>query len=672
MTPEQQKALALARARKRRAEAEAKAPKSAWISEVRGPDGMTTAERISAAKAGTLAQPSDAKRAAVAAADNVAEVQMKNAPTAVGSFMGNLAPGLTFGFADEIAAGIAAPFSDRTYAEIRDGLRARQDEMMTDQPAASITGQIVGALTPGMAGYKAAEAGLSAVAPTVSAASLPARVGLGAATGAAEGALYGAGTADGKDMAESVKNNALIGGIAGLAAPAAIAGLGYAGRAAWNPISSALNIPSNVRASSAIETMMRRARMTPDDVSRTLREAADEGQPEFVLADALGNAGQRGLSGIARQPGDARTMIAEALTARQGNQGDRLGSFLAEALDAPDTAAARGTAMKAARKAAAGPAYDAARSGAGPVNVSPVVEEIDALLKRDPILGESALGQTEIGRRLLGLRGQIATGNQQLIDFDSVLNVKQDLGGVIEGLKRSGKEVPPQIARVYGQLDEALEAASPAYRAANDDFARASREIAMLDEGATATSPRIRAADTVSRVSGMTDAERRAFAAGYADPLIGKVEASAPGVNKARPLLNNKTKAELDILANDPALLSRRIGRENTMFETNVAALGGSKTADNLADIADTTALSSSVIGNVISGRWGAAAGQLADRLMAGATGSNPATREIIARALLSRDPAAALAPLARRREIAEPVRQAIEAMVRSGALRAQ
>ena len=31
-------------------------------------------------------------------------------------------------------------------------------------------------------------------------------------------------------------------------------------------------------------------------------------------------------------------------------------------------------------------------------------------------------------------------------------------------------------------------------------------------------------------------------------------------------------------------LLQRRLGREMTMFETRNAALGGSKTADNLAD----------------------------------------------------------------------------------------
>lgn len=108
------------------------------------------------------------------------------------------------------------------------------------------------------------------------------------------------------------------------------------------------------------------------------------------------------------------------------------------------------------------------------------------------------------------------------------------------------------------------------------------------------------------------------------------------------------------------------------MFETNVSALGGSKTADNLADAADMSSMSSSMIANFLTGNWGAAARQAADKVVSGATGMNPSTREIIAKALLSSNPAAALAPSAKRAAQLETPRKVIEALIRSGGIRLQ
>ena len=53
-------------------------------------------------------------------------------------------------------------------------------------------------------------------------------------------------------------------------------------------------------------------------------------------------------------------------------------------------------------------------------------------------------------------------------------------------------------------------------------------------------------------------------------------------------------------------LVQRRIGREQTMFETRNQALGGSKAADNLAD-ADALGIDPSVVGHIISGNYGSA-----------------------------------------------------------------
>lgn len=155
---------------------------------VTGRDGMTTAERIAAAKAGTLPQPSAAKLEAAKAFDNVAELQMNQTPTTrTGAFLGNVAPGLTFGFADEIAAGIGSVAEGRPYGEVLSGLRGQEAKMMTEQPVASVAGQVTGAVLSPISRALTPSTGVS----------LGGNVARGVATGAAGGALYGLGTGEG-------------------------------------------------------------------------------------------------------------------------------------------------------------------------------------------------------------------------------------------------------------------------------------------------------------------------------------------------------------------------------------------------------------------------------------------------------------------------------------------
>ena len=117
-------------------------------------------------------------------------------------------------------------------------------------------------------------------------------------------------------------------------------------------------------------------------------------------------------------------------------------------------------------------------------------------------------------------------------------------------------------------------------------------------------------------------------------------------------------------LTNDPDLLARRVGRENTMAETRARALGGSPTADNLADIADTTAFDASTIANIATGRWGTAAGQIGGALGDVFTGMTPQTRSLIVKALMSSDPNILRGAL-RQQNISDGQRAIIEALMR-------
>lgn len=643
-------------------------------------------DRIAAAKAGTLAvDPERLARAEALNAQGMKDVAASAyEPGRLASFVTGAAQGGTFGFSDEILAGLHALSPNDTYDEALSRTRGILDASRRDHPVYSYGGEVLGA----------AASGGTATAPiTRGAAGLGSAVGRGMAAGALEGAAYGAGTGEGgvAPRARNAVRGAAFGAGAGFVAPLAVAGVGKAVNAIKNPVSSALNIASPTRASRAIEEAIRRSGKSADEVSDAIAAAAREGQPMYGIADELGPAGQRMLSGSARVPGAARQKIADMLVSRQSGQGNRLSSFVADALDASDTAAARRSGMEAARKATADAAYDAARNGAGPVDVRGALSVIDDRI--GPMQGSGVAGDgidgilSRFRNRLAarnpdassipGSTGVSAGGAEKtavdLSDFSRVLGVKQDVDDAIGAAVRAGRNNEArELGKLKSALDQALEGASAGYRTANDNFARASREIGKIDAGSAATSGRVRADDTVGRYGAMTGGEQSAFRAGYADPLIARIDSAAPGVNKARPLLSDKSAAELGAMANDPGMLARRIGRENTMFETTNAALGGSRTADNLQDIADVSGLSGSMLINLLTGNWKAAATQAGDKAISAATGRSDATRELIAKMLLSGDVQGALAPAlsaakttAERSRIAEAVLRAMG--VRSG-----
>ncbi len=642
-------------------------------------------ERIAAAKSGGLSI-SPERAAAQSAIDLPVEQDLRD-PGAVRAALAGASQGATLGFGDEILGGISAGagamgdalslnfsgMGDRmaqTYADTRDAARDEYNNAKFARPKTTMAGEVAGgAVSLAAPGGAIVKSGTG----------LAARAGLGAASGAASGAVYGFGSGEGgfANRAEEAAKTAAFGALGGAAAPVVISGLGAAKNAVVNPLLNMLNIPSEQRTSAAILKLLRRSGMSVDDADAAIRAAATDGQDVFRLVDAIGAPGQRFLSGIARQPGDtARKEITDFLMERQGGQGDRLTRFMAEALDAKDTAAAREASMVAARNATANSAYDAARKGASAVDVRGAISVIDDRL--GPMSGMGVAGDG-IDKRLAGFRDRLAapaanlpkgTTAVELSDFNRVLGVKQDLGDAIGEAVRAGRgNEARELMKLQSELDAALEAASPDYRAANDGFAKASADIRAIDSGKAAASGRVRAEDTAANFAGLSPEGKSAFRVGYSDPLIAKIDAAAMPANKARPLTSGKTAKDLETLAVDADLAKRRLARENTMFETGSVALGGSRTADNMADIADVQGASNSVIGNLLFGNWGAAGRQIADKAVAASTGASPATRELIARALLSSDPRAAVAPAIRKAKQLEGPRQAIEAIIRSGAI---
>lgn len=591
--------------------------------------------------------------------------QLTEMPVNTGGKVGEAArstlQGLTFGYGDEIVAAGHSLSPNVTYDQALSAERARLAQGEKNSPKTALAGEIGGGLMT---------AAISA--PYAVGRGLLGTMGRGMGIGALEGALYGSGKGEGAgDRAKKMGQYGILGGLVGFGAPALVAGGKAALKAPVDWIGSSLNLGNLQRAQNALGATVRKAGMTPAEVKAKVAAAAADGQPEFRTMDALGRTGQRRASGLVRGGGDAADYLGDFLSERQMGQGDRVGAFIDDAFGTTGTTAKKTEAsLKAAREADALVNYQAARGNSAPVNLGDTLDAIDDALRGVNSLdgGATALKETAIGRKLSSIKAQLQSGKYATIDFSEVLETKQELGRAIHALKKRGDSVPPAIADVFRKLDAALEGASDMYRKANDDYRVASNVIDAVDEGAMMQG-RGRATDNVERFAAMTPDEQAAARVGYGDKALAKLEANAsPTADKAKPFTSPKAVQEAGAMATDPALLGRRVAREGEMWRTQNRALGGSRTSDNIVDVDATNDVASGVVGAgraLLNVQLGDAVARLATVLGNKISGNNEATRRIIADALMSSDPVAALSAAVGRDVSIQNIQSALSAALR-------
>jgi cytochrome c1 len=618
LTVEQKRAIAVARARQAQAAQQTAAP----------PASAMEAPAVPAAPERTLSDR---------IIDNVIgrDDGVMSPGEKLGTMFNKAGESMTAGLmGDEVDAAITS-IGSGTYDERLKQYRGQEAQLEKENPGLALSADIFGAALPVAKGFQAAK-GLG----------LLGRMGIGALVGGTAAGTEGYMEGEGVD---DRKHDALVNALIGTGVGAAVPGMTSAARAVAKPfvepVKSAFGIGNARRASRAIGQAVERSGKTSDELTSAIRQAAQEGQPEYVLADALGHPGQRSLAGLARRPGEGRTEIVDFLQGRQLDQPERVARHIDEGFGLNGGTAARTTAgMRDARSTAADAAYGAARKDAGAVDVRGALAAIDERL--GPMQAGQGVSGGPIDAKLAQFRNRLAGDGTELSNFDRVLDVKKDIQDAIGEATRAGRNNEARLlGKVMRELDGSLEQSSGGYRAANDEFARASRVIEAVDEGATMARPSTRATDNASRFGQMTPDEQAAARVGYGDQQLARVEAAAgPGTNRARPFTSSKSAAERNAMALNPDLLGRRLDRENTMFETTRQALGGSQTADNIADTAESAGYDASAIVNLLTGNFGTGARQLLQAAGQAVRGQNDETRKIIAQALLSREPGKVLA----------------------------
>lgn len=563
------------------------------------------------------------------------------------------AMGSSFGWVDELF-GLIPERGDF----LREKARASYDAAQRDRRKTTLAGEVgaglTGAVGLGRAGVTLMRNGMS----------LPALMGTGALEGGAYGALTGAGHDD-KDRTRGAMTGGAMGAAAGAALPAALA----AGGSVLKSAGGMLGIGNEGRARMALAEALARSGRSLDDVTDELGRAARDGQDEFMVADALGNSGQRMLSGVVRSPGDARQRIVDTLNRRQAGQSERLSTALAEGFDAPDTAAMRRESLKALRSSQADTNYMLARDGAGAVDPTGAIALADDFLQPGamPVIRpQNAIADDSVEAAVRRARSYLTDGNSVLTDFDSALRSKIEMDNMIEN---ASPTIQRQLIPIRNALDEALEGASPNYATARNTYREQSKAINAIDVGSQAAT-RGRAADNIRTFSAMSPEEQAAYRAGYADPLIKRVEGNplAATTNKARGLITRKTEQEFPAFAAPGRgdQLGDRIARENRMFETANAALGGSKTADNLADIADLQAFDPTMVGALATGNIKGAILHALTKSGNALQGRNQQTRDVIARLLLETDGPTVARSLANAVRGGEALSQTQKALIRA------
>jgi hypothetical protein len=553
-----------------------------------------------------------------------------------------LAHGATLGADNTVLAAALTPFEmmKRGTMDPREGYnyaKAREDLIMDESRRnTGVAGTAAELLGGGVAGGGLARGGV-----TASRFMGDGLLGRTAASALDSSALGGvAGFNEGNGLSERATNaggGALVGGLIGGAMP----GAGALARGVASPFIS--NIMARLNPEGYAQRQVARAVIESgrptSDIAGDVVQAANEGQGVYTVADALGNSGQRMLSTVARAPGEGRTAVVNAMEARQGTQGRRVSNALSEGFNTPETAAQTEARLTTARGAEAAAAYGAVRSDARPVDLSAAIAHADDTLT--PGVNQIAQPRSNIANdsaeaALQQFRDRLTDGRSVLTDFTAVQRVRGDLSDAVQTAQRAGQG---NKARLLGgllrQIDTAMENASAGHLAANRNFAQASRDIEAVQAGRQAAT-RGRTEDTIPAYQGLTPEGQGAFRSGYTDPLIANTQGAAFGVNKARPLLNDAFAAEADAMAPGNALMQRRLGREQRMFETRNQALGGSKTADNLAD-ADALGIDPSLVGHVLSGNYGAAAKSLISAGSNVVTGNTPQVRAAVADILLQR-----------------------------------
>lgn len=475
--------------------------------------------------------------------------------------------GLAFGYGDNLTAAEAALFGREVGAGAGDGKngnfgekgwlggmgdryrtalaaeRAQNREFKKENPKASFAAELGG----GFAG----PLGLANRGVTLmrSGLSVPAMIGAGAVEGAAYGGLAGAGFGDEKPL-EGAIQGAAVGATVGAAIPAIAGGVNRAWRGATG------------RADNMIREGMSQDGKTAQAALDELKKLGPDAMPMDLGGNLRGTA-----EGLHSMPGRPRTMIGDALYARDAGSNARINRVVDETLG-PAPLPTRVNAANKQSAQAVSPQYTKSLDGAKAVDTAPLAEKLDqiAVAERGPAQKEA-----------VAVRKMLNTYGADVLDPNprTLLSTRNAIDGLLKN------EADPNVIRVLTaarqSVDDELARKVPGLKKVDAQRQELFRQAEGFEEGQSVFA------------QGKTAQRPEEFAESFSVASLPEGQFIGPG-GKAFTMRQG-ARAEIDRIigtnANDKAALRRLIKSDGDWNRQKLATLFGEEKADALMRVVD-------------------------------------------------------------------------------------
>lgn len=486
--------------------------------------------------------------------------QADSTPSMGRSAMLGAAQGLTFGFGDEIWAGLKSFVTGRPYGDVLKENRQGIDAARAAHPVAFGVGEFTGAIpTVALPGANLLRGG---------------SIGKAILGGAAAGAVNAFGNSQG-GLIPRLQDTPLG------------AGLGAVGGAVAAPLGALANTAVRKGMEWAGGRGIPQALQTlaaPFRADNPMRGALAARGPEAMLADAGPNMAQR-TAGIYTQPGPGRATIGTALDARFAGGGDRVRQAFDDAFGSPAPNVPKTVEMLMdQRSQAAAPLYSRAYATQVPWS--------DAATFNATTFGRIVNG-TPAGRMALARARRLAQ-NEGLpitpdnIDIRALDYVKRGFDDMITSARRQGNnEEARAITRLREQLVNGLDGISPEYRMARAAYAGPSAALDALEQGQSAFSRLISPDQMSAEMAKMSGTERDAYVLGaraWVEQMMGTARNDAgAAIRELSQKGWNREKLELLLGRRAADDLLSRLDTERVFQGTNDAVRRNSLTAERIA-----------------------------------------------------------------------------------------
>ena len=518
----------------------------------------------------------------------------------IGAARAALGQGLGMGWGDEGEAWLRSKLTDEDYDTAVARIRKEYGKYAQEHPFASGAAELAGGFIPGAAlmmvpGMQ--PAGFAALGRTGAGA-----IGKLALTGAAAGAVSGAGTADDRSRAGGAASGAALGSVLGPTIPMAMRGAGAGSKWLADRLFNT-EARTSSQAADLLNQTAARSKMTPAEIAVRVTQDRSMGVPSVVANASPRLAAQ--ARGVLKRAGDGAQEIEEKLTTQKSGARERVYGQVHDKMNPGDYFADEQMLVNDLRSRA-GSLYDQAyaHGSVDDPRINTVLQHpefktffdrakkiADSEAMAAKLRGEdpSKYQLQELYKLEIDPVTQVMTPKiTRLPDVRTLDYMKRGIDATIDAGFR-GQGMSTAEAQALRQLRKefvsAIDQNVPDYLAARKAYAG---DMEVLDAMRTGMDDFIKLPheEVVKMVSGMSQAEKEALRTGVARNLYGQIMKPSNEVNMAKKLLAPETQAKLQPLFDNPQqfeLFKNALDRESQLFNQASRALGGSDTAENIA-----------------------------------------------------------------------------------------